>query len=144
MAAKVIRFTPERRKTWLELVESGQSQKNANLEVGVSDRTIAQWLKLGRLQTEGEKFEFAQAYDAAKPQRRKPAPAELVKDERAGQLSVKQLVALLEHEALQGNVQAIKYLLERPWEKKHEEGDGGKAPTILDELSALRERKTNA
>ena len=141
MAGKAIRFTSERRKTWLELVESGLSQKDANREVGVSDRTIAQWLKIGRATNEGEKFEFAQAYDVVKPRRRKPAPAELVKQERTGGLSVEQLVALLEHEALQGNVQAIKYLLERPWERKDEE-EVKQGPSIFDELAALRASKT--
>jgi hypothetical protein len=141
MAGKAIRFTPERRRTWLELVESGQSQKSANMAVHVSDRTIAEWLRVGREQSEGEKFEFAQAYDAIKPARRKRAPAELVKQERGGGLDVPTLVALLEAEALNGSVQAMKYLLERPWERKDVEEAKPQGKSILDELSALRERK---
>jgi hypothetical protein len=66
-----------------------------------------------------------------------------VAQERAGGLSVPELVTLLEHEALDGSVQAMKYLLERPWERKNDEEVKPEPKTsIFDELQALRDRKT--
>ena len=145
MANKRITFTDDRRKTWLKLVESGLTRTEANLRVGVSDRTIAKWLRVGRLAEDGPQFEFAQAFDAIKQRPPKPNAAQLVNQERAGGLSVPELVALLEQEALNGNVPALKYLLERPWERKNEQEEAKPVEeSVFDQLAALRQRKAGA
>ena len=142
MAERRITFTDDRRKTWLQLIESGLTRTEANLRVGVSDKTIAKWLRVGRQADEGNQFEFAQAFDAIKKQPPKPNAAQLVNQERAGGLSVTELVALLEQEALNGNVPALKYLLERPWERKNDQEEAQPVEeTVFDQLAALRERK---
>jgi transposase len=137
-----MKFTDERRKHWLSLVEGGASEEDANLVVKVSSATVSRWKKLGREATEGPQFDFAQAYDALPKRRPKPTPGQLVAAEREGGLTEGQLVKLLEHAALDGSVPAIKYLLERPWEAKDAEQET-KGPAIFDQLAALRERKTS-
>ena len=139
------RFTLERRAALLAELEAGKTQGEACETVGVSPATLRKWLRRGRTDTEGHAHEFARAHDALKPRRRKPRPQELVNQERQGGLSVEELVKLLEHEALNGNVQAMKYLLERPWERKNDSNETeAKETSVFDELAALRERKTGA
>jgi transposase len=139
-----VRFTEERRAAFLEALQGGQTQAQACKSLGVGKATVSKWLSRGRKAESGEAFEFAKSYDAVKPPRRRPVPAELVAEAKRGGLSEAQLVGLLEEAAVQGNVQAMKYLLERPWERKREdESEAEDAGTsIFDELSALRERKT--
>jgi hypothetical protein len=136
----VQRFTDDRREKWLQLVESGATQEDANTKVGVSPVTIARWGKKGRLASEGPAFEFAQRLDALPARKPRPAPKSLVAEQRRGRLSLDDLVGLLEDAAIQGNVQAMKYLIERPWEKDADDEKPG--TSIFDELAALRERKT--
>ena len=137
----VQRFTADRREKWLQVVESGATQEDANRKLGVSPVTIARWGKKGRLESDGPAFEFAQRLDALPARKRRPAPKSLVADQRRGRLSLDDLVGLLEDAAIQGNVQAMKYLIERPWEKDADE-DEKPGTSIFDELQALRERKT--
>lgn len=139
-----LRFDETRRRAFLTAMEGGMTQAQACESLGVSKATIAKWLSRGRKAESGEAFEFAQAYDAIKRPRRKPLPAQLVAETVRGGLSEADLVRLLEEAAVGGNVQAMKYLLERPWERK-DNGDEGKeaqGASIFDELAALRERKT--
>ena len=138
-----VRFTEERRAAFLKVLEGGQTQAQACKSLGVSKATVSKWLGRGRKAESGEAFEFARAYDLIKPPRRRPVPAELVAEAKRGGLSESQLVGLLEEAAVQGNVQAMKYLLERPWERKRDDESEaeGKGASIFDELSALRERK---
>lgn len=137
------RFTPERRSAFLEAIEGGMTQAQACKSLRVSKATISKWLSDGRKAESGEAFEFARAYDVLRPPRRRPLPAELVAEQTRGGLTEEQLVRLLEEQAVQGNVQALKYLLERPWERKRDdqEEEAAKSGSILDELAALRERK---
>lgn len=137
------RFTLERREAFLGLLQEGKTQVEACESLRVSQGTIRKWLSRGRKAESGDAFDFATAHDAIRKPPRKPAPAELVAEVRRGGLSEAQLVGLLEEAAVQGNVQAMKYLLERPWERKRDdEGEAeGKGTSIFDELSALRERK---
>ena len=145
MTKRAARFTLERRESYVELLKSGQTQTSACEELNISTDTIGRWLRRGRKETSGEYFDFAQSHDAIRPPRRKRRPSELVSAERAGGLDVPTLVALLEAEALNGNVQAIKYLLERPWERKRDDEDQQvKTEDVFDDLQALRERKARA
>ena len=137
-----MKFTSERRNEWLKLVEGGASHDDANRQVRVSHMTISRWLKTGREATEGPQFEFAQAVDALPKRRRKPSPAQLVVKQRTGRLSEADLVMLLEEAATDLNVQAIRLLLERPWEQGDEE-ETKQGPSIFDELAALRVSKTS-
>ena len=139
------RFDQERRTAFLKAIEGGQTQAQACKSQGVSKATISKWLSRGRKASSGDEFEFAQAYDALRPPRRRPVPAELVAAERKGGLSEAQLVGLLEEAAVQGNVQAMKYLLERPWERKNEQDEEKPVEsTVFDQLAALRQRKAGA
>lgn len=143
--SKAIRFTKERREQWLTLLRQGESQEDANRTVGVSTATISRWLKAGKLATAGQEFEFVQAYEQIPRPRARSKPSELVSQERAGGLSTEQLVSLLEGAAVDGNVQAMKYLLERPWERKDEQEEAKPAENnVFDQLAALRERKAGA
>ena len=143
--SKAIRFTEERRQQWLTMLKEGKTQREANESLGVSKATIAHWMKTGKASTEGPHFEFVQAYEQIPRPRRRSAPSELVSQERAGGLSVEQLVGLLEHAAVDGNVQAMKYLLERPWERKNEQEEAKPVEsTVFDQLAALRQRKAGA
>ena len=138
-------FDLVRRESWIALLDSGMSQGEACERVRVSPGTIGKWLRRGRLETKGDYFEFAAAVDKIRPRPRRKTPNSLVVQERQGGLDVGQLVSLLEEQALNGNVQAIKHLLDRPWERRDAEEEGkSKAPSILDELSAFRERKAPA
>jgi transposase len=136
-----VKFTSERRDEWLKLVKAGASQEDANRQVKVSPVTITRWLKAGREASEGPQFEFAQAVDALPKRRRQPTPAQLVVKQRTGRLSEADLVMLLEEAATDLNVQAIRLLLERPWEQRDEE-ETKQGPSIFDELAALRVSKT--
>ena len=136
-----MKFTSERRNEWLKLVKAGASHDDANRQVRVSHMTISRWLKAGREATEGSQFEFAQAVDALPKRRQKPSPAQLVVKQRTGRLSEADLVMLLEEAATDLNVQAIRLLLERPWEQRDEE-ETKQGPSIFDELAALRVSKT--
>lgn len=139
------RFVPARRKAFLKAIEQGSTQAQACESLKVSPTTIAKWLSRGRKATSGPEFEFASTYDSFAPPKKKRKPRQLVAEQAEGGLSVDQLVSLLEHEALNGNVQALKYLLERPWEKLDDESSSeAKAPTILDELASFRDRKAGA
>ena len=140
MAEGAQRFTLERRQAFLQAIQGGQTQAEACKSVGVSTRTIAKWLSEGRKAGSGDKWKFAEAYDAMK----RPPAAELVAETVRGGLSEADLVRLLEEAAVGGNVQAMKYLLERPWERKRDdEGESeAQGTSIFDELAALRERKT--
>ena len=137
------RFTADRREAYLKLLQDGKTQVEACESLHVSQATIRKWLSRGRKAESGDQFEFARAHDAIRKPPRKPKPAELVAEERRGGLSEAQLVGLLEDAAVQGNVQAMKYLLERPWERKDDDKDQVKSggSSIFDELAALRERK---
>ena len=139
---KAIRFDKSRREQWLTLLSQGETQEDANTTLGVSQTTISRWLKAGRVAVEGPQFEFVQAFELIPRARRRSRPSELVSQERAGGLSVDQLVQLLESAAVDGNVQSMKYLLERPWERKDEQEEEQSAgETVFDQLQALRERK---
>ena len=138
------RFTLERREAFLRALEGGMTQVEACESLKVSQSTIRKWLGRGRKAESGEAFDFAVAHDAIVKAPRKPVPAALVAETVRGGLSEADLVRLLEEAAVGGNVQAMKYLLERPWERK-DNGDEGKeaqGASIFDELAALRERKT--
>ena len=138
----VQRFTADRRKAFLELLEGGGTIVEACESLGLAEKTVRRWLRKGKDETEGAAFEFVQAYEAIPRPRRRQAPKELVSQERQGGLSEEQLVALLEQAALDGNVQAQKYLLERPWERKRDDEKQQEAGAdVLDELQAFRERK---
>ena len=142
---KAIRFTQDRREQWLSLLRDGKTQREANERLGVSKATISHWMKTGKVKTEGPHFEFVQAYEQIPRPRRRSQPSELVSQERAGGLSVNQLVGLLEGAAVDGNVQAMKYLLDRPWERKDEPEEAKPVEeTVFDQLAALRERKAGA
>jgi len=136
-----MKFTSDRRNEWLKLVEAGATQDDANRQVKVSTATVWRWLKAGREATEGPQFEFAQAVDSLPKRRRQPTPAQLVVKQRTGRLSEADLVMLLEEAATDLNVQAIRLLLERPWEPGDEE-ETKQGPSIFDELAALRVSKT--
>jgi IS30 family transposase len=143
--SKAIRFTEERRNEWLKMLSEGKTQREANESLGVSKATIAHWMKTGKAKTAGPHFEFVQAYEQIPRPRRRSRPSELVSQERAGGLSVEQLVGLLEGAAIDGNVQAMKYLLDRPWERKDEPEEVKPVEeTVFDQLAALRERKAGA
>lgn len=137
------RFTAARRTAWLSLVEAGSTQVEANTKVGVSKATVASWVKRGRAATEGEHFEFAARLDALPKAKRKSSPQQLVNEHSQGNLSQAQLVGLLERAAgEQLNVQAIRLLLERTWEKDANENQKQETSgSILDELQARRERR---
>jgi len=136
-----MKFTSDRRNEWLKLVEAGATQEDANRQVRVHPATISRWLKTGREAAEGPQFEFAQALDALPKRRRQPTPAQLVVKQRTGRLSEADLVMLLEEAATDLNVQAIRLLLERPWEPGDEE-ETKQGSSIFDELAALRVSKT--
>lgn len=137
------KFTLERRAAFLAEIEAGRTQAQACKTLKVSGATIQKWLSRGRTATEGEAHDFARAYDQLKPPRRKRKARELVEEQRQGGLSVEDLVRLLEHEALNGNVPAIKYLLERPWERTDDSNETKEVESsVFDELAALRDRKT--
>ena len=139
---QVQRFTEARRAEWLGLLKEGKTQEEANATVGVSTRTVAKWLARGKDEAEGTAFDFVQAYEAIPRPRRRQRPSELVTAERAGGLSEEQLVGLLEAAAVDGNVQAQKYLLERPWERKRDdETESKQEASVFDELQAFRDRK---
>jgi transposase len=142
---KVIRFTKDRQERWLNLLREGKTQAEANKTVGVSKATIADWMKTGKVASEGPRFEFVQAYEQIPRPRARSKPSELVSQERAGGLSVDQLVGLLEHAAVDGNVQAMKYLLERPWERRDEQEEAKPVEAdVFDQLAAFRQRKAGA
>ena len=143
MAAQPKRFTSERRAHWLSLVTAGGSQEEACAEVGVSPLTIRRWLANGRAGKTPEAKAFAEAVDALPKRKPRPAPKSLVKQEREGKLTPDQLEALLEQAAVDLNVQAIRLLLERPWEKNADENESPSV-TLADELAAVRERKAGA
>lgn len=143
--SKAIRFDKSRREQWLTLLRQGKTQEDANRTLGVAPVTITRWLKAGKDASEGPQFEFVQAYEQIPRPRARSKPSELVSQERAGGLSVDQLVQLLEHAAMDGNVQAMKYLLERPWERKDDQEEEQQVgETVFDQLQALRERKAGA
>lgn len=138
----VIRFTKERREAFLTQLEQGKTQLEACETVKVSHVTVQRWLRKGKVSDSGPAFEFVQAYERIPRPPRRRAAHELVTQERQGGLSEEQLVSLLEQAALDGNVQAQKYLLERPWERKRDdEKQEEQASDVLDELQAFRERK---
>jgi len=143
--SKAIRFEKTRREHWLTLLREGKTQEDANRTVGVSTATIRRWMTAGKEASDGPQFEFVQAYEQIPRPRARSKPSELVSQERAGGLSVEQLVGLLEGAAIDGNVQAMKYLLDRPWERKDEpEETKPVEETVFDQLAALRERKAGA
>jgi transcriptional regulator with XRE-family HTH domain len=142
MAKSAPRFTAERRTKWLELLAAGQSQEEACKEVGVSPVTIRRWLADGRASKNPDRKAFADAFDALPKRKPRPSPRSLVKQERDGKLDRDQLEALLEQAALDLNVQAIKLLLERPWDKDADQDQAEQAePDIFDELDARRKHR---
>ncbi|MEI6446467.1 MAG: hypothetical protein WCO96_01150 [Actinomycetes bacterium] len=124
----------------MKLIELGSTQDEANSTVGVSSATVRRWLQEGRAGKSDERRKFAETFDALPKRKPRPAPKSLVKQEREGKLTPDQLEALLEQAAVDLNVQAIRLLLERPWEKNADENESPRV-TLADELAAFRERK---
>lgn len=126
-------FTPERRERFLTFIETGKSVTDAADAVGVSRSAITKWVREGKAEgAHPDKAEFAKRYEDLRHGPR-----------GATDLSQADLVKLLEAHARKGSVQAIKLLLERPWEKK------GPAPAeepvhsapVLSIMDKLAERK---
>jgi hypothetical protein len=132
-----MRFTPERRERFLTLLEVGRTVRDACADVHVSQTTIGKWAARGRATgATVEEVEFAVRFDAIR------------EGTGSGQhrpLTSEDLVALLERAARRGSVQAMKLLLERPWERKNPDGRGEADPTdpfaALDELAPRRQTR---
>lgn len=107
-----MRFTTERREQFLSMLERGHTQEEACAHVGISRTTIVKWTTRGRLaNASAEASEFAERFDAIKD----CAPFAHLSDD--------DLIRLLEKQAKKGSVNAIRLLLERPWEKKRGKQD---------------------
>jgi hypothetical protein len=111
------KFTSERRERFLTRIERGDSIEDACAVAGVGRATTTRWAARGRVPGAApDAVEFARRVD----------------DVRAGRnlapLSKAALVRLLERAALRGSVQAMRLLLERPWERSD-----GPAPLTVGE-----------
>jgi hypothetical protein len=103
-----IKFTADRRERLLTLLERGDSMEDACGDVGISRGTVSKWAARGRKPNAPDdgSAEFAFRLDEIR---------EGLNDEG---LSQQDVIRLLEKSARKGSVQAMKLLLDRPWEKK--------------------------
>src|SRR4051794_32077179 len=92
------RFTPELRERFLGLYESGRTVDDCAAAVGITSRTVRDWLTRGRAQAGTEAGAFAAEFDA-------------IRDGDTGRLCVDDVVQMLERAARRGSVVAMKALL---------------------------------
>ncbi len=59
------KLTPERRKTILECVQAGMSNKDAGQVSGISESTLYAWIERGRKAKSGPFLEFLESYNAS-------------------------------------------------------------------------------
>lgn len=100
----MVRFTDARRERFVALVAGGAGLEEAAASVGISRRSVMDWLARGRVQEGTPAAEFAAAFEAARAGGA---------DVSADRLTEDDLVALMEAQARRGNVPAIRLLLER-------------------------------
>lgn len=112
-ATAKVKFTPDLRERFLTLLERGDSIEDACADIGISRATITKWAAKGRKPNAPDdgSAEFAFRLDEIR---------EGLGDKGLSQGDV---VRLLEKAARKGSVQAMKLLLERPWEKKDANAD---------------------
>ena len=118
-------FTPTTTARLLEAIRAGRSLEQVCGEVGITQDTFQRWVRRGRAESSGGYRDFANAVDQARG----------LRDEE--RLSEDDLVRLLERSARKGSVQAIKLLLERPWERKEMAVEKPKR-SVIDELASRR------
>lgn len=124
------RFTPERRERFLALIETGRTISDACAAVGISRNSVNNWVKEGREDdAPADKAEFARRFDFI---RNGPQGTHLTKQD---------LVSLLEAKARSGNVNAMRLLLERPWEKQQKPKEEPKKAPVLSLADKLAERR---
>jgi transposase len=113
-----IRFTVDMRERFLTLLERGDSIEDACADVGISRATVTKWAARGRRPDAPDdgSAEFAFRFDELREGRNEPS------------LSQDDVIRLLEKAARKGSVQAMKHLIDRPWEKKDGASDGQDAP----------------
>lgn len=179
-AGSINRFTPDKRAALLILIATGRTLAQACDEVGVSSVTVQAWNARGRAEHDQDTTEFAALYLAALAARPAPPPDPQMSIAASGSeaitpvnavipgpagpqprrpsarraaLSQERLIELLERQADRGVVGAIKLLLERPWEKKRDQGDAEPLDPFDDapfddgapvDLGRERERRTDA
>lgn len=119
-------FNPERREKFLTLIEVGRNVQEAAAEVGVTTTTVYRWADKGRFEEDTDRAEFSERFHAIQTG---------TNEKRLGK---DDLIVLLEKSARRGSVQAIKLLLERPWDRKPEKEDKPKPTSVIDELAAKR------
>jgi transposase len=110
------KFTIDRRERFLTLLERGFCIEEACADVGISRVTVTKWAARGRGPNPPDdgSAEFAYRLD------------EIREGKRELRLSQQDVVRLLENAARKGSVQAMKALLERPWERQADEPDQDK------------------
>ena len=118
-------FNSERREKFLTLLEVGRTVQEAAAEVGVTTTTVYRWAEKGRFEEDTERAEFSERFHAIK---------DGTNEKRLGK---DDLIVLLEKSARRGSVQAIKLLLERPWDRQVKE-EKPKPKSVIDELAAKR------
>lgn len=125
-----VSFTPEKRERLLTLMETGRTLKEASLSVKVSRQTVNRWHVAGLKDGAERKYrDFAERY-------------ELLRNGPGGEnLSQADLVRLLEISARQGSVQAIKMLLDRPWEKQKQTPEENPVAPVLSLLDKLADKR---
>lgn len=123
-------FTPERQATFLRLIAEGVPIKEASSRISVSEATISRALAKGK-SGESEYAEFAAQYESIRSGEGQP------------HLSQDELIRMLEKLARGGSFQAIKLLLDAPWDKPVEE-PFPQSTSAIDEVLAKRKQRQQA
>ena len=124
-------FSPERRERFLTLLETGRNVTEAASAVGISRGSVNKWVRAGQApNAPADKAEFSRRYEEI---RKGPQTNET--------LTQADLIRLLEVAARKGSVQALKMLLDRPWEQAKPIDDKPVAPvlSLMDRLAERRE-----
>ena len=124
-----IGFTSQKRERFLALLEQGFDVTAAADKAGTTPQTVHKWVRAGRKEETGDKREFADRFDAI----RNPVIP-------IGPLDHDDLIRLLEAQARQGRIEAMKLLLTKPWEKVEKPQKEEPAPvlSIMKKLEAKR------
>ena len=147
------RFTKERQDKWFLMLEAGSTRAEANELVGVSKNTIQVWVNRGKKESAGPYFEFHKRLSEIPKRTRRKAPAtELVSAVRNGELdasdeALERLLVWIAYN--EKSVSAVKLIFDRRRQvddQSTSQEASGKQSVFdrLDELAALRERKTGS